>query len=158
MAFNLIRESSSFISLHFNNNAGVNQEADFDLAPLVDIVFTLILFFMLTSPLITHWGIPINLPAARHITPVKQSEVEVAITADNRIVIGGRDYTLGASLEQELVRLAGTNQPVAIISDSAADFGTVLGVWDAAKEAQIKQLNIRARVLNTSRKQRTEDR
>jgi biopolymer transport protein ExbD len=147
MAFNLTNGivASTPFSLR-PKSAKQSTEILFDLAPLVDIVFTLILFFMLTSPLITHWGVQVNLPSARHIAPLKQTEIEVTITADNRILLAGETYQLGPQLEKTLLRLAERNQPVAIICDTAADFGTVLGVWDAAKGAEIKSLNIRARV------------
>jgi len=125
----------------------VNGEILFDLAPLVDIVFTLILFFMLTSPFITQWGIKITLPSLKNISPVSTSEVEITITENNDIFISGKPIgknVLAASLKN----LAKNNRPVAIVSDAKAQLGTVLEVRDMAIETGIRQIAIRARVKN----------
>lgn len=119
-----------------------------DLAPFVDIVFTLILFFMLTSPFITQWGIKVNLPAARNITTLNPAQIEIVISSDNRIFIRGREFTLD-ELRKELFYLAASNQPVSITSDYDASWGITLEVWDAAKEVGIKKLNVRAQLKTT---------
>lgn len=120
----------------------------FDLAPFVDIVFTLILFFMLTSPFVTQWGIKVNLPVAQNITTLKPTEVEIVITPDDRIFIGGREFTL-EELCEELSYFAASDQPVSIMSDHKASWGKTLEVWDAAKGAGVRRLNVRARVKTT---------
>lgn len=117
----------------------------FDLAPLVDIVFTLILFFMLTSPFITQWGIKVTLPALKNISPISNSEVEITITADNQLFIGAKLIEPN-DLKRTLQTLAQNNKAVAIVSDTNAHLGKVLEVRDLAIETGIKQLNIRTRV------------
>lgn len=113
-----------------------------NLTPLADIIFTLIIFFMLTSPFITQWGIKVNLPSVKNVTNIRLFEVEVRITADDRIFLKGKEVSL-VLLRDELKVLAGKGVPVLITGDKDASLGRTLEVWDAAKEMGIKEINVR---------------
>ncbi|MBA7541340.1 Tol-Pal system protein TolR [subsurface metagenome] len=113
-----------------------------NLTPLADIIFTLIIFFMLTSPFITQWGIKVNLPSVKNVTNIRLFEAEVRITADDRIFLKGKEVSL-VLLRDELKVLAGKGVPVLITGDKDASLGRTLEVWDAAKEMGIKELNVR---------------
>ncbi|MCK5578185.1 MAG: biopolymer transporter ExbD [Planctomycetes bacterium] len=116
-----------------------------DLAPMVDIMFTLILFFMLTSPFVTQWGIKVNLPKVSNVTTLRPSEVEIRIDANDEIFVSDRSVVL-AELTEELDRLAEDGQPVMITGDIKASLGVVLEVWDVAKTAGVRELNIRTQI------------
>lgn len=113
-----------------------------NLTPLADIIFTLIIFFMLTSPFVTQWGVKVNLPAIKNVTNIKPSEVEVSIAADDHVFLKGKEVSIFL-LKQELKILAGQGVSVLITGDKDASLGRTLEVWDAAKESGIKELNIR---------------
>ena len=116
-----------------------------DLAPMVDIMFTLIVFFMLTSPFVTQWGIKVNLPKVSNVTTLRPSEVEIRIDANDEIFVSDRSVVL-AELTEELDRLAEDGQPVMITGDIKASLGVVLEVWDVAKTAGVRELNIRTQI------------
>ena len=146
MAFRLTNVSVlSWREAYQQRQAKTTTEMLFDLAPLVDVIFTLILFFMLTSPFVTQWGIKVTLPALKNITPVTISEVEITITADNQILLAGKPVDK-TTLNNTLRTLVQDNKSVAIISDTKAQLGVVLEVRDLALEAGVKQLHIRAKV------------
>jgi biopolymer transport protein ExbD len=146
MAFKL-SDNSAVSWRHLKARKSATGEILFDLAPLVDIVFTLILFFMLTSPFITQWGIKITLPSLKNILPVANSETEITISENNDIFISGKLINKSA-LPASLQSLAKNNKSIAIVSDTKAQLGTVLEVRDLAIETGIKQISIRARVKN----------
>ncbi|MBI4835569.1 MAG: biopolymer transporter ExbD [Planctomycetes bacterium] len=116
-----------------------------DLAPLVDIIFTLILFFMLTSPFVTQWGIKVDLPSLKQVAPVKFSELEITITAVNQIYIQSKPVNM-ASLRYELRKAAVQDKSVSIVCDSKAQLGVVLEVRDIVLESGVKKLNLRTRL------------
>jgi biopolymer transport protein ExbD len=116
-----------------------------DLAPLVDIIFTLILFFMLTSPFVTQWGIKVDLPSLKQVAPVKFSEMEITITAANQIYIQNKPVNM-SSLRYELRKAAVQDKSVSIVCDSKAQLGIVLEVRDIVLEAGVKKLNLRTRL------------
>lgn len=77
-------------------------DANFSMSSMTDIVFLLLIFFMLTSSFITPSGLPVNLPSAA--SPVlSMQKNSVTITADLKYYINTREVTLN-SLESELVR------------------------------------------------------
>ena len=100
---------------------------------------------MLTSPFVTQWGIKVNLPKVSNVTTLRPSEVEIRIDANDEIFVSDRSVVL-AELTEELDRLAEDGQPVMITGDIKASLGVVLEVWDVAKTAGVRELNIRTQI------------
>ena len=148
----LIQPNNGWISVLKTGGArgGSTVEQVLDLAPMVDIVFTLIIFFMLTSPFITQWGVKVDLPRLRSVQPIKSAEVEIRVTADNRIFLSGREVSIKL-LKEELLRLAETGRSVTIMGDENSSLGVAFQVWDAARSAKIKDLNIQTRIKEAER-------
>ena len=67
-------------------------ETAFSMASMTDIIFLLLIFFMLTSTFITPSGLPVNLPSSKSSTIVMQ-RVSVTITPDKRFYINDRRVT-----------------------------------------------------------------
>ena len=61
-----------------------------DIAPLIDIVFLLLIFFMLTANFITRPGIKITLPQAVTAKPQEEEDVIVFITQENEIFLNDK--------------------------------------------------------------------
>lgn len=67
-------------------------ETAFSMASMTDIIFLLLIFFMLTSTFITPSGLPVNLPSSKSSTIVMQ-RVSVTITPDHRFYINDQRVT-----------------------------------------------------------------
>ena len=120
------------------------DDAHIDITPLVDMVFLLLIFFMLSTTFIVTPGIKVNLPrsSAEKITQENQ-EVQVVITEDNRILIEGVAVD-ARELKQQFVGV-GREAPqtlVVIKADVKALHGTVVEVMDIAKESGLNRLAI----------------
>jgi biopolymer transport protein ExbD len=115
-----------------------------DLAPLVDIVFTLVLFFLLTSSFVAPAGVAVDVPEVANAAPLPGAALEVHILKDDRLVVGGRELTLEA-FRREVRPLGRAGRPVLISGDRGASLGRTLEVWDACKEAGVRQLHVRTR-------------
>ena len=63
-----------------------SDEPRIDLTPMVDVVFLLLIFFMLTASFVTPSGLPVNLPSSKSSTIVMQ-KVSVTITKDLRYFV-----------------------------------------------------------------------
>lgn len=110
--------------------------ANFSMSSMTDIVFLLLIFFMLTSSFITPSGLPVNLPsaAAANMTLQKNS---VTITADLKYYINSREISLN-SLENELIREGiEDNGSLAIHVDETVDSKYLIKVAGIA--AKLKQ-------------------
>ncbi|MFH1457884.1 MAG: biopolymer transporter ExbD [Candidatus Omnitrophota bacterium] len=112
-----------------------------DIAPLIDIIFQLLIFFMLTSSFIIQPGIRINLPKAVTSEVVKIENVEIIITGENIIYLNGKVIT-SAELKGFLKQAAKRDQAILIKSDRRASLGRVVEIWDMARDLGVSQINI----------------
>lgn len=111
-----------------------------DIAPLIDCVFQLLLFFMLTSSFVYQPGIKINLPKALTSDVLQEESLEITITAENVVYLNHAVVT-PKELASRL-RAAKPNQAVLIKADQKASLGRVVEIWDICREAGISHVNI----------------
>ncbi|GCD78027.1 biopolymer transporter ExbD [Thermaurantimonas aggregans] len=114
--------------------------AEFSMASMTDIVFLLLIFFMLTSTLVTTSALDLILPKSKAET-VKKQDISVAIKKDLKITVNDRPVTEDA-LESELVSLiAGKEAPVIILfADESVPTGKVVKVMDIAYRNRMKMV------------------
>lgn len=112
-----------------------------DIAPLIDIVFQLLIFFMLTSSFVMQPGIKVNLPKAVTSEVVKFENIDILVTSENVTYLNGKVVTT-AELKTLLKQAAKRNQTILIKADRRASLGRVVEVWDLARELGITQINI----------------
>ncbi len=68
--------------------------AGVDLIPMIDVVFQLVIFFMLSSTFIQTPGIALQLPESSSAEPVVMSTMVVTVLPDQRLFLNSREYTL----------------------------------------------------------------
>lgn len=115
--------------------------AQFDLTPLIDCVFNLLLFFMLTSSFVLMPGIRVNLPRALTSEAIPEKSLVVTVTEENLVYLNERAVTL-ADLARYLEKVAAGNQSLLIRADQRASLGKVVEVWDLCRDIGITQVNI----------------
>ncbi|AZO95972.1 biopolymer transporter ExbD [Halocella sp. SP3-1] len=131
--------------MEFDRPKGV--EMHLDIAPLIDIVFMLLLFFMLTSSFVTDNGIELNLPQAETGKIQEESEpVVIYIDQDQRIFLDKETFEL-EQLEKSLAEKLKNSQlkKVVLKSDEAVPMGFVVKVMDIARQAKGENLIISTR-------------
>ncbi|HPI79918.1 MAG: biopolymer transporter ExbD [Cyclobacteriaceae bacterium] len=69
-------------------------EAAFSMASMTDMVFLLLIFFMLTSSFITPSGLPVNLPSSKAST-IEVQKVSVTVTKDLQYYVNDKRVTKG---------------------------------------------------------------
>ena len=67
----------------------------FSHSSLTDIVMLLLIFFLLTSSFVTHFGIKVNIPKAESGTPENSQYITVTLTKSNRYYVGGKPVSRG---------------------------------------------------------------
>ncbi len=123
---------------HLEIEKGLKQ---LDIAPLIDVVFQLLIFFMLTSSFIFQPGIKINLPKAVTSEIVKEKNLLITVTSENLIYLNNRPVTT-RELVNELKTAAKENRPLLINADRKASLGRVVEIWDLCRAQGISQVNI----------------
>src|ERR1700722_6111053 len=122
------------------------RKARIEIIPLIDIMFFLLATFIMVSlSMIQNLGLPVNLPAAHSAKadPTKPSAT-ITVTQDGKIYWNKEEATV-EDLEARLKALSASDSEakVFIHGDKKSDFGTVVQVLDAARQAGIKHTAIR---------------
>jgi biopolymer transport protein ExbD len=123
---------------HMELEHGLRQ---IDIAPLIDVVFQLLIFFMLTSSFVVQPGIKINLPKAVTSEVVKYENIEITVSGENIIYLNGKLINL-AELKNLFKQMPRTKQSIMIKADRRASLGRVVEIWDMCREAGVTQINI----------------
>ncbi|MDN3616949.1 MAG: ExbD/TolR family protein [Vibrio gallaecicus] len=122
-----------------------NEEAQIDLTSMLDIVFIMLIFFIVTSSFVRESGVEVNRPQASNVVSQKDAGIFVAITSTNDIFIDKRMIDVErvqATLEHLL--LEQPDASLVIQADEHAYNGTVVKVMDAAKGAGVKNIALAA--------------
>lgn len=123
------------------NLRGRNKvKADFSMASMTDIVFLLLIFFMLTSTLVTSSALDIVLPKSK-AQSVKREDVTVTIDPELHIKINDQAVE-ESELERMLLRsVAGLEEAVVILrADEAVPTGMTVKVMDIAYRNKLKMV------------------
>lgn len=123
------------------NLRGRNKvDPNFNMSSMTDIVFLLLIFFMLTSTLVTVSAIDVLLPKAGGKTENKTS-VAVTITKDSDFYID-KSKVSSASLEQELLLKVGASKEKTIVirGDQNVPYKNVMRVIDIANRNKLKMI------------------
>lgn len=112
-----------------------------DIAPLIDMIFQLLIFFMLTSNFVMQPGIKINLPKAVTSEALKYENIELVISGENVTYLDARVVTM-QELRSLLKAAVRRNLAVLIKADRRASLGRVVEIWDMARDLGITQINI----------------
>ena len=111
---------------------------EFSMSSMTDVVFLLLIFFMLTSPAITPEALDLILPKAKGKTTTKQN-ISVSITKDLQIYIN-KERVSNSSLEQRLKQeLAGVEDPTIILrAEEGVPIEKAVDVMDIANRNRYK--------------------
>ena len=123
---------------HMELEHGLKQ---IDIAPLIDMVFQLLIFFMLTSSFIMQPGIKVNLPKAVTSEVIKNENIEIIISSENVIYLNGKVTSL-EELKSLFKQVAQRKQSILIKSDRRASLGRIVEIWDMARDMGVSQINI----------------
>jgi len=123
--------------MNFRKN--ISDEVDVNLTPLIDVVFLLLIFFMVTTTFDKDAKININLPTTQNAAaaPLKMP-MEVIIDAqgkyfvDGREVINNKPETLFRAMSQALNERGEKTPPLIISADAGTNYQTVVTAMDIA--------------------------
>ncbi|GAG56381.1 unnamed protein product, partial [marine sediment metagenome] len=118
-------------------------EAAFNLTPLIDVVFLLLIFFMLTTTFRTIFqGIKVDLPTTTTPQEKIEENIVISITRDNRIYLGAKRVKKSGLVKLLKSRLKGRRGLVIINADKRTRHGQVVEIMDLAKRAGAGGLGI----------------
>lgn len=131
------------------------EPVDINLTPLIDVVFLLLIFFMVSTTFEHDSELSIELPSASAEARKRQPEsIEVAIDAQGRFYVNGRQLlnTQSKTVRQALRSAAGDieSPPVIISADAKTPHQAVVQIMDAARELGFVRLTFATRLVRDS--------
>lgn len=129
-------------------HAGSESEPGIDISPLMDCVFILLIFFIVTTTFVEETGVEVDKPQAASAVQLEKTSILIALTKKGEVVYGGRE--IGISGVQPLVKrmLQKEDVPVIIEADSAAESGLLVRIIDEAKLGGAVKVSIASRKTN----------
>lgn len=123
------------------------QDAEIDMTPMLDVVFIMLIFFIVTTSFVKEAGVNVDKPFAPTAYKKKNASVFVAIKEDGTIWMSKKEVdikNLRGIIEE--VRLESPEGQVVIQADKRAKSGVLLKAIDAIKAAGVKDVSIAAEV------------
>ena len=129
----------------FSNVNNSDDEADIDITPMLDVVFIMLIFFIVTSTFIKESGIDVNRPQAATAVKKSKANILIAINENNEIWIDRRQVDI-RSVRPNIERLHAENPQgsVVIQADKESKTDTLIQVMDASRQAGVYNVSIAA--------------
>ncbi|SRR5690606_32711160 len=121
------------------------EESEINLTPMLDVVFIMLIFFIVTAVFVREPGVDVTKPEAVTAFMPDSAAIFVAITANNEVWIDRRQVDVTA-VRPAVERLHAENPEggVVIQADTRAHNGVLIQVMDAIKEAGVREITIAA--------------
>ncbi|HMN95817.1 MAG TPA: biopolymer transporter ExbD [Phycisphaerales bacterium] len=121
------------------------SEAGIDMSPLIDCVFILLIFFIVTTVFVDETGVEVDRPQATSAVRLEKASILIALTEAGEVVYGGREIGIGGV--QPLVRrmLQTEELPVIIQADAGSNSGMLIRIVDEAKLGGASKVSVATR-------------
>ena len=129
-------------------HSAADDEAGVDLTPMLDVVFIMLIFFIVTASFVKEAGIDVNRPDAQTAEQKQAGNVLVAISENGQLWIDGRQVDPRA-LRANIERLHAENPQGSVVvqADKNSKNGLLVTVMDAARQVGI-DVSIAANQVN----------
>ena len=129
---------------HFQNLVD-EEEAAIDMTPMLDVVFIMLIFFIVTASFVKEAGIDVNRPEAATAVKEDRANILIAISDKGEIWINKRRIDVRA-VQANIERLRAENPQgsVVIQADKKATTETLIKVMDASRAAGVYDVSIAA--------------
>ena len=124
-----------------------DDDTDLDMTPMMDIVFIMLIFFIVTTSFTKESGIEVNRPSAQTAEKQQKGNILVAISADNDVWIDKREIDVRA-VRANIERLHAENPEGAVIvqADKDSKNGVLVQVIDQIRLAGVNNVSLAATV------------
>ena len=121
----------------------VAEEEEINITPMLDVVFILLIFFIVTANFIKEPGLEVNRPDSETAEPTENAAILIAVGNAGEIYMDGRRIDK-RQVKANVVRLLAENPQgsVVIQADEKATADTIMAVMDGAREAGVYNLSL----------------
>ena len=121
----------------------VAEEEEINITPMLDVVFILLIFFIVTANFIKEPGLEVNRPDSETAEPTENAAILIAVGNAGEIHMDGRRIDK-RQVKANVVRLLAENPQgsVVIQADEKATADTIMAVMDGAREAGVYNISL----------------
>lgn len=120
---------------------------ELNIAPLIDMVFILLIFFLVTTSFVKETGVEVNRPTAATAVSQSKATILIGIDATDRIFFDNREVdvrAVGANVERALAE--NPEGAVVVVADRSSTTGMAIEVMDGARLAGAANVSLAARL------------
>ena len=130
------------MALGKSRNSSSEGSEEINISPLIDVVFILLIFFIVTTVFVEETGVDVTKPQASSAVDLERNSILIAITDSGKVVYGGRE--IGAPGVRAIVKRLNQNDemPVIIQADRSVPTHLLVRVIDEAKIGGAPSVNI----------------
>jgi biopolymer transport protein ExbD len=127
------------------NHLEAEDDIDLNITPMLDIVFIILIFFVVATSFVKESGVDVSRPGAHSSERKERGNIMVAITADNAIWIDKREVDIRA-VRASIERLHAENPEGAVViqADENSRTGLLVQVIDQARLAGVSDVSVAA--------------
>ncbi len=123
-----------------------SSSCEINMTPLIDMVFILLIFFIVTTSFVREAGVEVERPSAQSAETKTKASVILGLTAQGRIFVEGRSLdirSVRAYMERFLAETP--DGSAVVVADKASNTGTLVQVLDQCRLAGVKDVSVAAR-------------
>ncbi|EJO93731.1 biopolymer transport protein ExbD/TolR [Ectopseudomonas mendocina DLHK] len=122
-----------------------DEDTGIDLTPMLDVVFIMLIFFIVTSSFIRESGVEVQRPQAETANPQDKGNILIAVTADGQIWMDKQSVDIrSVRAHVERMRVDQPEGAVVVQADKDARTGLVVQVMDQARLAGVQDVALAA--------------
>lgn len=121
------------------------DEAEINITPMLDVVFIMLIFFIVTTSFVKETGVDISRPSSSQAKTVKKGNILVAIKEDGKIWINKQEVDISAVRSRvEKMHAENPEANAVIIADRGSRTGDLVQVMDQIKSAGVPSISVAA--------------
>lgn len=120
-----------------------DEESEIDLTPMLDVVFIMLIFFIVTASFLKEAGIEVTRPESQTNEESENENMLFQVTSNNEIWFDGRRIDV-RSVRANIERAHAENPQAAVVisANENSDAETFLAITDAAREANVYEVSL----------------
>lgn len=127
------------------------EKSEVNIAPLIDMVFILLIFFLVNTSFVKETGIDVNRPTAATAVEKSKATILIALDSENRVFIENREIdprAVRANVERALAE--NPEGAVIVVADEASSTGVAIQVMDGCRMAGAGNVSLAAALPEAS--------
>lgn len=119
------------------------EESQIDMTPMLDVVFIMLIFFIVTSTFVKEAGVDVTRPQADTAMEAESNSIQIGISASNQVFMDNREIdrrAIRANVERGMAESPGA--AVIIVADRDSNTDTLIRVMDQARLAGAASISV----------------